>query len=92
MPIAPLAISLGIAGGLAATNVATSIATGDAPLSWLGDITSSILGFSSNAVTQSTLIKMDKIADHFDTLQVNVREIINTISEVKQKMETLEKH
>ena len=90
--IAPLSIGLGIAGGLAATNMATSLATGDAPLSWLGDITSSILGFSSSAATQRTLIKMDKIAEQFETVQVNVREISQTIADVKQKMETLEKH
>ena len=77
-----MAIGLGIAGGLAATNMATSLATGDAPLSWLGDITSSIHGFSSNAATQRTLIKMDKIAEQLETLQVNVREISKTITDV----------
>ena len=91
-PIAPLAIGLGIAGGLAATNVAASLATGDAPLSWLGDITSSILGFSSNAATQRNLIKMDKMAEKFDALQVNQKELSKTIHDIKQKMETFENH
>ena len=35
---------------------------------------------------------MDKIAEQFETLQVNVREISKTITDIKQKMETLEKH
>ena len=35
---------------------------------------------------------MDKIAEQFETVQVNVREISQTIADVKQKMETLEKH
>ena len=63
-PIAPLPIVLGTAEGLAATNAATSLATGDAPLSWLGNIMSSILGFSSNAASQRSQIKMDKLAKH----------------------------
>ena len=74
-PIALIAIGLGITGGLAATNFATSLAAGDAPLSWLGDITSSILVFSSNTATQRNLIKMDKLAERFDTLQVDFMEL-----------------
>ena len=35
---------------------------------------------------------MDKIAEQFETLKVIVREISKSFTDVKQKMETLEKH
>ena len=77
------ATTMGVTGGI---NVVTSIFTGDAPLSWFGEIIGSIFGLQTSKESQQQLKLLQQTAATVDKLAINQKDLIIAINAANERV------